>query len=392
MRTLQPHAARTARAPDRLGQRAAARALHAAVLAGWAPTTRPAAPGLGAAAAPDRGVLGARRGVHARRAVAAHAAPDARTTASEGHAWMRLPAATRAGRLAARRGRATGAPSTAARPRRRAAARRRSTGAGTGRRPRRRWSTSSPPASSPSPAATPPSSGVYDLPERVLPPERLARPEPDRRGGAPSSCAPGGAVATASAPSTTCATTSGCGPSQAAPALADAGRGRGAAAGARSRAGTRPAYLHRDAALPRRVRRPGAAQPVRPAGVGARPHRAPLRLPLPDRDLRPGGEAGARLLRAAVPARGPDRRPGRPQGRPARPARCWCKASYAEPGAPAETAEELAAELRRAGRLAGAGRRSRSSRAATWPPAAAPAAVRGLPDRFGRRCRPAGYE
>ena len=33
-------------------------------------------PRRGAQAAPDRGVLGARRGVHARRAVAAHAAPD----------------------------------------------------------------------------------------------------------------------------------------------------------------------------------------------------------------------------------------------------------------------------------------------------------------------------
>ena len=38
---------------------------------------------------------------------------------------------------------------------------------------------------------------------------------------------------------------------------------------------------------------------------------------------------------------------GRPQGRPARPGCCWCKAAYAEPGAPAETAEELAAELER---------------------------------------------
>ena len=64
---------------------------------------------------------------------------------------------------------------------------------------------------------------------------------------------------------------------------------------------------------------PGAAQPVRPGGVGARADRAALRLPLPHRDLRPGRQAGARLLRAAVPARRPDRGPGRPQGRPARP-------------------------------------------------------------------------
>ncbi len=107
----------------------------------------------------------------------------------------------------------------------------------------------------------------------------------------------------------------------------------------------RPAYLHRDAELPRKVGRPRAAEPVRPGRVGARAHRAPLRLPLPHRDLRARAEAAVRLLRAAVPARRPDRRPGRPQGRPEGGA-LLVKAAYAEPGAPAETAYELAEELR----------------------------------------------
>ena len=86
----------------------------------------------------------------------------------------------------------------------------------------------------------------------------------------------------------------------------------------RSRAGASRRTLHRDAARAatrRRAARP--ARTVRPAGLGARAHRAAVRLPLSHRDLRPGAEAGLRLLRAAVPARRPAGRPGRPEGRPA---------------------------------------------------------------------------
>ncbi len=56
--------------------------------------------------------------------------------------------------------------------------------------------------------------------------------------------------------------------------------------------------------------RPRAADAVRLAGLVPTAHRAAVRLPLPDRDLYAGGEAHARLLRAAVPAR---RDPGRPR-------------------------------------------------------------------------------
>ena len=62
----------------------------------------------------------------------------------------------------------------------------------------------------------------------------------------------------------------------------------------------------------------GPACPVRPAGLASAARRTPVRLPLPDRDLHPGRQAPARLLRAAFPVRRPPRRPGRPQIRPPR--------------------------------------------------------------------------
>ena len=82
-------------------------------------------------------------------------------------------------------------------------------------------------------------------------------------------------------------------------------------------AGARPAWLDPAARRPAVDPRPGAAEPVRLPGLGAAAGRADLRLPLPAGDLHARRQAGARLLRAAVPARRPARRPGRPQGRPA---------------------------------------------------------------------------
>ena len=146
----------------------------------------------------------------------------------------------------------------------------------------------------------------------------------------------------------------------------------------------RPAYLHRDAAAAAPGRRPGPAQPVRPGGVGAR--RAPRRSSASttgSRSTCPSRQAGARLLRAAVPARRPARRPGRPQGRPqGRAALLGQGARTPSPARPPRPPTELAAELRAAGRLAGPRRRSSSSRAATWRPAAGARPRR--PER--RRC------
>ena len=56
------------------------------------------------------------------------------------------------------------------------------------------------------------------------------------------------------------------------------------------------------------------AQPVRFDDLRARSAGEAVRLLLPDRDLRAGAEADPRLLRLSVPARGPLRRPRRPQG------------------------------------------------------------------------------
>jgi hypothetical protein len=77
-----------------------------------------------------------------------------------------------------------------------------------------------------------------------------------------------------------------------------------------------PAYLHRHArpAAPDcRADRPGA---VRSLDLGTVADRAAVRSPLPHRDLYPGRQASARLLRPSLPARRPDGGAGRPQGRP----------------------------------------------------------------------------
>ena len=142
----------------------------------------------------------------------------------------------------------------------------------------------------------------------------------------------------------------------------------------------RPAYLHRDARRPRRVDARALLSPFDPV-VWLRERTEQLfdfhyRIEI----YTPADKRVLRLLRAAVPARRRDRRPGRPQGRPARSGRLVVKAAYAEDGAPEDTAEELSAELRPAGRLARPGRHH--GRAAGRPGAAAPSLSSRL-DRVG---------
>ena len=317
MRTLDAHPRAHRRAPDRLGQRAAAGALHAAVQPDGALRRRPAAPGVRA----ERRAGSSSTGRTSRRSCRSTCGRTCGTgwtaTATSGHAWMGLPerkpelVASLIAEIARAR------PVDVARPRRRPAARRRSTGAGTGRRPSRRWSTSSSAGELAVAGRNSQFERLYDLPERVLPAEVLAAPDADA-GEATASWSAGPrsshGVATAQ-----CLRDyyrlRAVGRGRMAQARRRAGRGRRAAAGADR--GLEPAGLP---APRRRAAAQGAgagpAQPVRPGRLGARAHREAVRLPLPDRDLRARGEARARLLRAAVPARRPDRRPGRPQGRP----------------------------------------------------------------------------
>ena len=111
--------------------------------------------------------------------------------------------------------------------------------------------------------------------------------------------------------------------------LVDAG-----AAGHRARLdhGRRPtAAWSSDARRPPRRRR-GPALAVRPGRVVPAARRAPVRLPLPHRDLHARGRPALRVLLAAAARRRSHRRPGRPQERPrGRAARA---VGVAEPSAP----------------------------------------------------------
>ena len=190
------------------------------------------------------------------------------------------------------------------------------------------------------------------------------RTDPDPRRGRPRAGAPGGALARRghrALPGRLL-------PDAAAARSRHAGRpgrrggpggGRGAAAGAGR--GLGPAGLpapRRPPPAPRR--RPDGPEPLRPRGVGARPHRGALRLPLPHRDLRARRTSACTATTCCRSCSGTGSSRGSTSRRTGRGAPCWSRRRTPSRARPAETAEELLAALHRAGRLAGA-RRGRSS-------------------------------
>ena len=218
-------------------------------------------------------------------------------------------------------------------------------------------------------------------PHRAADPARVVRrARAERRRRAQGAARARRAVARASAPPATSPTTSGSTSRWPAPLLAELVEEGRLRAGAASRAGRDPAFLHPEARTPAPDRRPRAALAVRLAGLGAVPHRAALRLPLPARDLHAAAEAGVRLLRPAVPARRRARRAGS-TSRPTGPTAC-CACAARSPR-PATTRSRSRGRSPRSSRCSAAGSASTASSStttATSPPPSAPPS----PDRCAR--------
>ena len=124
-------------------------------------------------------------------------------------------------------------------------------------------------------------------------------------------------------------------------------RGRRAAARRASTAGRAPAWLDPAARRPAVDPRPGAAEPLRLAGVGAAAGRATLRLPLPPGDLHAGRASACTATTCCRSSSATGSSPG-PTSRPtAGRVPCWCRPCTARTASHrAEVAAELAAELR----------------------------------------------
>ena len=169
---------------------------------------------------------------------------------------------------------------------------------------------------------------LYDVPERVLPAAVLAAPTPKQGRRRPrGSCA----VPPGRTGSPRCAawpTTTGCRWSTRRPAVEHAPRDRRADPGLtvpgwkRARRTSNSEARLATASVGARA----PALPVRPGRVGAIARRDALRLLLPDRDLRPSGQARPRLLRAALPAGGRPSWPGSTSRPTGPPGACWSRA------------------------------------------------------------------
>ena len=169
---------------------------------------------------------------------------------------------------------------------------------------------------------------------------------------------------TASRPAPASPTTTGCAPATTAnarrrsPTLVEAGE----LEPVRVEGWGKPAWLHVDARRPRRVAARTLLSPFDPRRVGARPHRGALRLPLPDRDLRP--QAAAAFGYYVLPFLLGDRIVARVDLKADRAAgRLLVQGAYAEAGAPGETAE-------RARRWSCDGSPAGSASTTSWSPTA----------------------
>ena len=133
------------------------------------------------------------------------------------------------------------------------------------------------------------------------------------------------------------------------------------------------------------------AEPVRPCGVEPRSGQPVVRLPLPHRDLHASAEADLRVLRVADPVGRLHRRSSRPEGGPSG-RRVAGAGAFTEPGVPAAPlADDLAPELHAMAGWLGLGRRDRDRREVIWPPPFGMRSVTTLDGDVGipnRGCRP----